>query len=58
MLGDRSYPIVIRNDSLIDLGETLLSESNAERVVVITSPRVEKLHWEAVEQGLEKASLA
>ncbi len=57
MLGDRSYPIVIRNDSVGDLGEVLVSENDAERVVVITSLRVQKLHWDGIERGLQKAGL-
>ncbi|MFQ5698670.1 MAG: 3-dehydroquinate synthase [Myxococcota bacterium] len=54
LLGDRSYPIRIRPGSLGDLGEAIEKELQPSRVVVITTPRVERAHLGAVATGLAR----
>jgi 3-dehydroquinate synthase len=58
LLGDRSYPIRIRPGSLGDAGAAIRSELDADRVVVISTPRVAKLHFAALRDGLAGAHLA
>ena len=50
-LAERSYTVRIRPDSLDDLGEALRKDLDCERVVVITTPRVGALHYEALARG-------
>jgi 3-dehydroquinate synthase len=57
LLGDRSYPIRIRPDSLGELGAAIAQELSASRVVVVTTPRVAALHHAKVEGGLLSAGL-
>jgi 3-dehydroquinate synthase len=52
LLGDRSYPIFVRPNSLPELGPTLAQELGASRVVVVTSPQVAEMHYAEVEHGL------
>ncbi|MEE9279966.1 MAG: 3-dehydroquinate synthase [Myxococcota bacterium] len=55
MLGDRSYPILIRWGSLPELGEALVRASGSSRVVLVTTPKVGDMYAETVESGLESA---
>ncbi len=57
LLADRSYPIRIRPGSLSDLGEALMKELGARRVVVITTPRVAAAHYGAVATSLARVQL-
>jgi 3-dehydroquinate synthase len=57
LLADRSYPIRIRPGSLSDLGEALMKELGARRVVVITTPRVATAHYGAVATSLARVQL-
>ncbi|MEE8557272.1 MAG: 3-dehydroquinate synthase [Myxococcota bacterium] len=57
LLGDRSYPIRIRSDSLRDLGRAVAEELDARRVVVVTTPRVRAIHYATIERGLRESRL-
>ncbi len=57
LLGDRSYPIRIRPNSLPDLGEAIAQELGATRAVVLTTPRVAAAHHKPVEHGLRAADV-
>ncbi|MCZ6712549.1 MAG: 3-dehydroquinate synthase [Deltaproteobacteria bacterium] len=57
LLADRSYPIRIRPGSLSEVGEALLKELAARRVVVITTPRVAVAHYGAVATSLARVQL-
>ena len=57
LLGDRSYPIRIRPNSLCDLGRAVAEELGASRVVVVTTPRVGAIHHATIERGLREARL-
>ena len=57
MLGNRSYPIRVRPDSLGELGPTVARELEASRVVVVTSPRVAIEHYEKVAHGFSAVGL-
>ncbi len=57
LLADRSYPIRIRPGSLSEVGEALMKELGARRVVVITTPRVGAAHYGAVATSLARVSL-
>ncbi len=55
MLDDRSYPVVIRSGCLGNAAE-LLSE-DVDRIVVVTTPRVGGLYFDALEGGLRSLGL-
>ena len=57
LLDNRTYPIRIRPGSLGELGEAIRKELEAERVAVITTPRVRGLHHGAVSTGLARMHL-
>ncbi len=57
MLGERSYPIRIRSDSLGDLGGAVLKEVGCDRAVLVTTNRVASAHGAAVLGGFERAQL-
>lgn len=57
MLGDRSYPILIRWGSLPELGGTLVRESGFQRAVLITTPNVGRRYAAPVQVGMEDAGL-
>jgi 3-dehydroquinate synthase len=57
LLEDRSYPIRIRPGSLAELGRALQSEFDSQRIVIVTTPRVEKAHLATVAASLERLDL-
>jgi 3-dehydroquinate synthase len=57
LLGERSYPIRIRPGRLGDVGEAIGRELEADRAVVITTPRVGRLHYGAVSTGMCRVHL-
>jgi 3-dehydroquinate synthase len=56
-LGERSYSIVIRPGSLSEIGPAIRRELDAERAVVVTSPRVGRAHLAPLLAGLERVGL-
>jgi len=57
LLRDRSYAIRVVPGGLAELGGALNKEAGSDRVVVLTSPRVARLHGETLEAGLREAGL-
>ncbi len=57
LLADRSYPIRIRPGSLSEVGEALVKEMGARRVVVVTTQRVGAAHYGAVATSLARVQL-
>jgi len=57
LLAERSYPIRIRPGSLSEVGEALVGELGARRVVVVTTPRVGTAHYGAVATSLARAQV-
>ncbi len=55
LLRDRSYAIRIVPGGLGELGPALQKEATSDRAVVITSARVARHHFEALDQGLREA---
>lgn len=57
LLADRSYPIRIRPGALGELGDAISKELDAERVVVVTSPKVSQAHFGAVATSMARVHL-
>jgi 3-dehydroquinate synthase len=57
LLADRSYAIRIEADCLRQLGAALKSDLGASRALLLSTPRVARLHGEAVASGLASAGL-
>jgi 3-dehydroquinate synthase len=57
LLANRSYPIRIRPGSLSEVGEALVKEFGARRVVVVTTPRVGTAHYGAVATSMARVQL-
>ena len=54
-LGDRSYPIVIGQNILDDLGRECAARSFPERVAVVSNPTIDALYGERVRHSLKNA---
>ncbi|MEJ2690278.1 MAG: 3-dehydroquinate synthase [Deltaproteobacteria bacterium] len=57
-LGDRSYPIVIKNGVLREVGSRLAAEPVGRRYFVISDDRVAALYGEILVAGMQSAGLA
>ena len=57
MLGERSYPVRIRPDSLGEIGGALAAELEVEHLVVLTTRRVGGLYYDALASGIVSAGL-
>jgi len=54
-LGDRSYPIYIQNESILESGRWIRKRIRSEDVLVVTDRRVAGLYGETVRMSLESA---